>query len=147
VNDTRPEGFEWIESNDAEAGVYAWVRKGGATDKPVVAVVNMTPWSGVSPWPAACGHWREILNTDAEVYGGGNRGNLGGVATEKTPWHGQTQSALVTLPPLVGTLSATGLKAAGETALGREDDESKTEPAPVVAGHGFRPGREGAAAG
>ncbi len=101
VNDTRPEGFQWIESNDAEAGVYAWVRKGGDSDKPVVAVVNMTPLErkyrlGL---PHA-GKWREILNTDAEVYGGGNRGNLGGVATEKTPWHGQTQSALVTLPPL-----------------------------------------------
>ena len=34
--DTRPEGFQWIESNDAEAGVYAWVRKGNAEDKPVV---------------------------------------------------------------------------------------------------------------
>jgi 1,4-alpha-glucan branching enzyme len=101
VNDTRPEGFEWIESNDAEAGVYAWVRKGIEGDKPVVAVVNMTPLErkyrlGL---PLA-GKWSEILNTDAEAYGGGNRGNLGGVATEKTPWHGQSQSALVSLPPL-----------------------------------------------
>ncbi len=101
VNDTRPEGFAWIESNDAEAGVFAWVRKGDASDKQVVAVVNVTPIErqyrlGL---PVA-GKWREILNTDAEIYGGGNRGNLGGVATEKTPWHGQVQSALVTLPPL-----------------------------------------------
>ena len=101
VNDTRAEGFAWIESNDAEAGVFAWVRKGNDGDKPVVAVVNMTPLErqyrlGL---PHA-GKWSEILNTDAEIYGGGNRGNLGGVATEKTPWHGQTQSALVTLPPL-----------------------------------------------
>jgi len=101
VNDTRPEGFQWIESNDAEAGVYAWVRKGDAGDKQVVAIVNLTPLErkyrlGL---PAA-GKWHEILNTDAAVYGGGNRGNLGGVVTEKTPWHGQTQSALVTLPPL-----------------------------------------------
>jgi 1,4-alpha-glucan branching enzyme len=101
VNDTKPEGFAWIESNDAEAGVYSWVRKGTEDDKQVVAVVNMTPLErkyrlGL---PAA-GKWHEILNTDAEAYGGGNRGNLGGVTTEKTPWHGQTQSALVTLPPL-----------------------------------------------
>jgi 1,4-alpha-glucan branching enzyme len=101
VNDTRPEGFQWIESNDAEAGVYAWVRKGDAGDKQVVAIVNLTPLErkyrlGL---PAA-GEWHEILNTDAAVYGGGNLGNLGGVVTEKTPWHGQTQSALVTLPPL-----------------------------------------------
>ncbi|HLQ18801.1 MAG TPA: alpha amylase C-terminal domain-containing protein, partial [Tabrizicola sp.] len=101
VNDTRPEGFAWIEGNDAEAGVFAWVRKGDADDRQVVAVVNMTPLErqyrlGL---PAA-GKWHEILNTDAEIYGGGNRGNLGGVTTEKTPWHGQHQSALVTLPPL-----------------------------------------------
>lgn len=101
VNDARPEGFEWIESNDAAASVYAWVRKGRAGDPMVVAVVNMTPVErryrvGL---PAA-GRWEELLNTDSAVYGGGNRGNLGGVETEATPWHGQRQSALVTLPPL-----------------------------------------------
>ena len=101
VNDTRPEGFQWLESNDAEAGVYAWVRRGGAGDKPVVAVFNMTPVErryrlGL---PDA-GTWGEILNTDAAIYGGGNRGNLGGVTTEKTPWNGQPQSAVLTVPPL-----------------------------------------------
>ncbi|WP_309663756.1 1,4-alpha-glucan branching protein GlgB [Tabrizicola sp.] len=101
LNDCRPEGFAWIESNDAEAGVYAWVRKGAAKDKMVVAVVNMTPVerSYRLGLPAA-GRWSELLNTDSTVYGGGNRGNLGRVSTEKTPWHGQAQSALVTLPPL-----------------------------------------------
>jgi 1,4-alpha-glucan branching enzyme len=101
VNDCRPEGFDWIESNDAEAGVYSFVRKGREGQKPVVAVINMTPLERKHRLglPAA-GKWNEILNTDAAVYGGGNRGNLGGVTTEKTPWNGQVQSALVTLPPL-----------------------------------------------
>jgi 1,4-alpha-glucan branching enzyme len=101
VNDCRAEGFDWIESNDADAGVFAFVRKGGPSDTPVVAVINMTPLerSYRLGLPGA-GRWREILNTDAQIYGGGNRGNLGGVATEKTPWNGQAQSALVTLPPL-----------------------------------------------
>ena len=101
VNDTRPEGFAWIESNDAEASVYAWARKGGTDDKMVVAVVNMTPLERTYRLglPAA-GTWREILNTDAGVYGGGNRGNAGGMTSEPTAWHGQAQSALVTLPPL-----------------------------------------------
>ena len=101
VNDTRPEGFQWIESNDAEASVYAWARKGGAKDKMVVAVVNMTPVERTYRvgLPVA-GKWSEILNTDAGVYGGGNRGNAGGMTSEPTPWHGQAQSALVMLPPL-----------------------------------------------
>ncbi len=101
VNDTRPEGFEWIESNDAEAGVYAWLRKGRAGDAPVVAVVNMTPVErryrlGL---PGA-GHWGEILNSDAAIYGGGNRGNLGAVVAEAVAHHEREFSAEVTLPPL-----------------------------------------------
>ncbi|MBN2630654.1 MAG: 1,4-alpha-glucan branching protein GlgB [Rhodobacteraceae bacterium] len=101
VNDTRPEGFEWIESNDAAASVYAWIRKGRAEDPMVVVVVNMTPVErryrlGL---PGA-GRWHELLNTDAAAYGGGNRGNLGGVLAENTPWHGRAHSVLVTLPPL-----------------------------------------------
>jgi 1,4-alpha-glucan branching enzyme len=101
VNDCRPEGFAWIESNDAEAGVFAWARKGREGDPMVVVAVNMTPVdrSYRLGFPAA-GRWSELLNTDAAVYGGANRGNLGGVATEDVPWHGQAQSALVNLPPL-----------------------------------------------
>ncbi|WRH61027.1 MAG: 1,4-alpha-glucan branching protein GlgB [Fuscovulum sp.] len=101
VNDTRAEGFEWIESNDAGASVYAWARKGRAGDPMVVAVVNLTPVerSYRLGLPEA-GHWDEILNSDAALYGGGNRGNLGGVTAEAVAWHGRAQSALVTLPPL-----------------------------------------------
>ena len=101
VNDTRPEGFEWLESNDAEGSTYAWLRKGGAADPVVAIVVNMTPVdrSYRLGLPAA-GQWDEVLNSDAELYGGGNRGNLGGVLAQAVPHHGQAQSALVSLPPL-----------------------------------------------
>ena len=101
VNDARPEGFVWLESNDAAASVYAWVRRGGAKDPDVVVAVNLTPVErqyriGLP----AKGHWSEILNSDAAVYGGGGRGNLGGVTADGAAWHGQAQSALVVLPPL-----------------------------------------------
>jgi 1,4-alpha-glucan branching enzyme len=46
------------------------------------------------------GAWREILNTDAEAYGGSNTGNYGVVDAEPVPWHGQPFSAELTLPPL-----------------------------------------------
>ena len=101
VNDTRPEGFAWLESMDADASTYAWLRRGMTGDADVVVAVNMTPVERqIRLGLPAMGHWDEILNTDAAVYGGGNRGNLGGVAAEPMPWHGQAQSALVTLPPL-----------------------------------------------
>ena len=101
VNDTRPEGFEWIDSNDAEAGVYSWLRKGGPTDPVVVAVVNMTPVArSYRVGLPTAGHWAEILNTDAAVYGGHNRGNLGGVTAEPVAHVGRAQSALLMVPPL-----------------------------------------------
>ena len=46
------------------------------------------------------GHWEEVMNTDSEVYGGGNRGNLGGVASQPEPADGQDHSVQLALPPL-----------------------------------------------
>ncbi len=46
------------------------------------------------------GRWAEVMNTDAAVYGGSGRGNLGGVTAAGQPWMGQPVSATVTLPPL-----------------------------------------------
>jgi len=101
VHDTRPDGFRWIEANDAEQSLYAWARRGGDGDAQVVIAVNMTPVERrIRLGLPAMGHWDEVLNTDAEVYGGANRGNLGGVAAEPVAWHDQAQSAMVTLPPL-----------------------------------------------
>lgn len=101
VNDTRPEGFDWLEANDAEGSTYLWLRRGGPQDAQVAVAVNMTPVErrlriGL-PGP---GLWDEALNTDAAIYGGGNRGNMGGVQAEPRPWQGQPFSAMLTLPPL-----------------------------------------------
>jgi 1,4-alpha-glucan branching enzyme len=68
----------------------------------IVFIVNATPvvryqyHIGVS----AAGFYREIINTDAETYGGGNVGNLGGIHTADEPWQGREHSLYVNLPPL-----------------------------------------------
>jgi 1,4-alpha-glucan branching enzyme len=46
------------------------------------------------------GRWAEVLNTDSELYGGSNVGNLGMIEAEDISWDGQPSSARVTLPPL-----------------------------------------------
>ncbi|MGF1501345.1 MAG: 1,4-alpha-glucan branching protein GlgB [Paracoccaceae bacterium] len=99
--DARPEGFEWIDGAATDASVYAWLRKAEGS-APVLAVFN---FAGVAhtDWRLGVpegGTWAEILNTDAGVYGGGDRGNLGGVAAEAVPAHGQPHSVVLTLPPL-----------------------------------------------
>jgi 1,4-alpha-glucan branching enzyme len=96
--DCEGEGFEWLVADDAEYSVFAWLRK--APGQPPVAVIsNFTPVPRAGyglPLPHA-GRWREILNTDAAVYGGSSVGNMGGV-TATDGEHGI--GALVTLPPL-----------------------------------------------
>jgi 1,4-alpha-glucan branching enzyme len=46
------------------------------------------------------GFWRELLNSDAQGYGGSGHGNLGGCEAAPAPMHGRHYSLSLTLPPL-----------------------------------------------
>ncbi|HMA13792.1 MAG TPA: alpha amylase C-terminal domain-containing protein, partial [Kiloniellaceae bacterium] len=95
-------GFRWIDASNAAESVIAYLRLGGAGTAPVLVVVNFTPEVrrhyrlGVPEG----GRWREILNTDSEIYGGSNVGNGGGVTAAGEGLHGQPNSVELTLPPL-----------------------------------------------
>jgi 1,4-alpha-glucan branching enzyme len=100
--DCEAAGFQWLEANDAQHSVLAWLRRGGDRDRPVAVIVNFTPVER-SGWRVGLpegGRWSELLNSDAEIYGGGNRGNLGAIEALAQPHHDQPYSATVTLPPL-----------------------------------------------
>jgi len=102
AKDCEPDGFAWIEGADADRSIYAWVRRGDAGDPPCVVVCNFTSIErrDVRIGLPEAGRWREALNTDAGVYGGGDRGNLGGVDADGEGWMGQPASAIMTIPPL-----------------------------------------------
>jgi 1,4-alpha-glucan branching enzyme len=95
-------GFDWLESHDNENSVFAFLRKTDDPRESIAVVLNFTPVPryeyrvGV---PVG-GNWRELLNTDASVYGGGNVGNGGLVSALDEPWAGQPHSLCLTLPPL-----------------------------------------------
>ncbi len=111
VKDAEPEGFRWLEVDDAAHGTFVWARFGGPGDAPVVVAVNMTPVERRQRIGLPTqGRWDEVLNSDATPYGGQGRGNLGAVKAEAVPWQGCAQSARVTLPPL----STIFFKAAGD---------------------------------
>jgi 1,4-alpha-glucan branching enzyme len=100
--DSDPSGFWWLEPNDADANVLAFVRASRDGERLLVFAANLSPvprYGYRLGLPRSC-DWREVLNTDSELYGGGNVGNLGAVSPEPIPWHGQPVSAEVTLPPL-----------------------------------------------
>jgi 1,4-alpha-glucan branching enzyme len=104
--DSVAEGFQWIDANDSAGNTFSFLRFGSPGSdglRPAVAsIVNFSGGPHYSfrlglPHP---GRWNEILNTDAEKYGGSGVGNLGSVMAEEVPWHGQPYSAVLTLPPL-----------------------------------------------
>ncbi len=100
--DCDPQGFSWIQPDDAESSIYAYLRQGDVDDPPVVVVCNFAPLVrqeyrvGV-PRP---GFYAERLNTDAEIYCGSNVGNIGGVYTQAKSWLGQPYSIIIAVPPL-----------------------------------------------
>jgi 1,4-alpha-glucan branching enzyme len=100
--DDDHEGFGWLEANDADANVVAFVRWGNGDAKPVVCVCNLSPVprEGYRLGLPRSGRWDEVLNTDAEIYGGANVGNMGAVEAEAQPWHNQPFSATVNVPPI-----------------------------------------------
>jgi len=96
------EGFEWIDFHDSEQSIISFIRKGESPDERVVCVFNFTPTprEGYRIGVPGGGYYREILNSDAAVYGGADMGNAGGVEAEPIPWQGQSASLVLTLPPL-----------------------------------------------
>jgi 1,4-alpha-glucan branching enzyme len=102
ARDCESEGFEWAIADDHENSVYAWIRRAPG-EKPVAVITNFTPVVRENydvPLPAE-GKWREIVNTDAETYGGSGKGNLGEVTAERKA-SGRI-AATLQLPPL-GTI-------------------------------------------
>jgi 1,4-alpha-glucan branching enzyme len=149
--DASPDGFSWIDANDALGNVLSFLRfpavadgssSGGSdpggsdSDGPdsggpasgssgsdsgssgsdsgssgsasggssgvVACIANFSavPHLNYRVGLPTAGRWREVINTDAIVYGGSGVGNLGGIEAEPVPWHGQPASAQITVPPL-----------------------------------------------
>ncbi|MDZ4767623.1 MAG: 1,4-alpha-glucan branching protein GlgB [Chloroflexota bacterium] len=100
--DFEARGFEWLEVHDVEQSVYAWIRYAADRSDYLVVVINCTPVPrmyyrvGV---PDA-GRFEEVLNSDANVYGGSDVGNGGSLDTDALPWSRYQQSLSLTLPPL-----------------------------------------------
>ncbi|MBB4063047.1 1,4-alpha-glucan branching protein GlgB [Gellertiella hungarica] len=99
ARDCEGEGFEWLQADDSTNSVFAWVRRAPG-DTPVVVITNFTPVPQQAyrlRMPAE-GRWREIMNTDAGLYGGSGMGNQGHVEARKSAT-GDVSAQLV-LPPL-----------------------------------------------
>jgi 1,4-alpha-glucan branching enzyme len=100
--DCEAGGFRWLVSDDADNSVIAWARFGEAADDMAVVVSNLTPVprEGYRIGVPRPGFYREVINTDAEAYGGTGVGNMGGLQAADAESHGSPHALTLTLPPL-----------------------------------------------
>jgi 1,4-alpha-glucan branching enzyme len=133
--DSEPAGFGWIDPNDTDSNVLSFIRW-SAGGEPLVCLCNFSPVvrEGYRLGLPRTGRWKEVLNTDAEAYGGSNVGNLGAVESEAIGWDGQPASARVTLPPL-----ATVWLAPDQPADADVEPRSRSASRPTGTGTGPRP--------
>lgn len=103
--DCVAEGFEWIDGAAADAGVFAWLRKGAQDAAPVLAVFNFsgTAHHGWRLGVPNAGRWKPVLSTDAQVYGGWDAASPRVLESEPQPYQGRPQSVQLDMAALSGT--------------------------------------------
>lgn len=104
--DFEGEGFEWIDFQNEDDSIVTYIRRAENREDYVVICCNFTPVPregykvGV---PHKC-FYKEIFNSDADIYGGSGIGNNGGVQAKEEPWDYREHHIEVTLPPLSTTV-------------------------------------------
>ena len=103
-NDFNHAGFEWINCHDSSQSVLSYRRQ--SDYESLIIILNFTP----QPRHQYCigvhesGFYEEIMNTDAELYGGSNLGNAGGLNSNEREWGGFEYSLNLTIPPLAAII-------------------------------------------
>jgi 1,4-alpha-glucan branching enzyme len=102
--DCDPRGFEWLDGDNRDMSIIAFLRN--APEQKAVVVLNFTPTvrHGYRVGVPDEGSYGEVMNSDLAHYGGSNLYNPGHIASENIPWHGRGQSIVLTLPPLAGVI-------------------------------------------
>ena len=104
--DFTPDGFQWIDCNNADQSVLVYLRRGQRAEDVALIACNFTPVprDNYRVGVPRGGWWRERLNSDATEYGGSGMGNFGGVEASPLSSHGMTHSLALRLPPLAAVV-------------------------------------------
>ncbi|MDQ2975810.1 MAG: alpha amylase C-terminal domain-containing protein, partial [Acidobacteriota bacterium] len=100
--DGESAGFQWIDADNAAENVVSFIRRAPSTGKELICVGHFSPLvrEGHRLGLPRAGKYKQILNTDSEIYCGGGFGMLKTITAENVPTHGFEYSAEITLPPL-----------------------------------------------
>lgn len=105
-NDRDWSGFEWIDVNNAHQGILIFLRRAAYARDFAVVILNFreTGYADYRLGVPAAGYYYEVLNTDAQEFGGSGRRNPGRLAAQLVPWHGRDFSVCITVPALGGVV-------------------------------------------
>ncbi len=97
-----PEGFQWINADDAEKSVISWIRKGKQEKDSLIFIANYSPvaWENYRVGVPKLGYYQEVFNSDNMYYGGSDVKNSGDIETSPIPFNHHTHSLSLKLPPL-----------------------------------------------
>jgi 1,4-alpha-glucan branching enzyme len=100
--DFEPSGFEWVEGGDSERSIISFLRRAKDPADATLFICNFTPVPrhNYRVGVPVNGHWKEVLNSDAQLYGGSGLGNSGLLEAVPVPFDGRPYSLNLTLPPL-----------------------------------------------
>jgi 1,4-alpha-glucan branching enzyme len=100
--DDHAQGFCWLDGNSSDDNTLAFFRQSRSAGPRIAVLCNFSPVprKGYRVGLPSSGPWTELLNSDADIYGGSNAGNGAGLKVEERPWQGQPYSVELTLPPL-----------------------------------------------
>ncbi len=96
------EGFQWVDVHDYENSIISYLRISTHQEDFLLCIHNFTPVPryGYRIGAPRGGEYREVLNSDASVYGGSGVGNGGYVTALDEPWGIFSHTLQLTLPPL-----------------------------------------------
>ena len=100
--DFDPDGFEWINCSRSEDNIVSFLRKTGKPEETLLFICNFAPVEhekfqvGVPFY----GKFKEILNSDAEIFGGSGKGNPRAKTCKQEEWDDRENSLVIDLPPM-----------------------------------------------
>ncbi len=101
-NDFDWSGFSWIDANDSDNSVLSYVRYARDPEDFLVVVCNFTPVvrTAYQIGVPRGGAYRELINSDLDVYWGSGICNPSPIRSSEQAVHGMDHSLTLTLPPL-----------------------------------------------
>ena len=100
--DQDPDGFEWMSCLDADHSIVTFVRKTERPEDTLFVVCNFTPvvYEKQTVGVPFAGRYKEIFNSDAEIYGGSGNVNTRMKQSKAIRVDGRDNSIAITIPPL-----------------------------------------------